>query len=148
MPTWVLLSEARSVEVEELIKSMITGTHCITTLHTDDVRKVADRMRNMSKAVNVNDVYNCIDVAIQIKSDVNNSGKIKRRISQVGFLVHDIITDENKTVMFYEEGNFVTNNLPEDILRKFKMAGIKDPFKRTFEDYELNVINPKQDKEK
>ena len=50
--------------------------------------------------------------------------------------------------MFYEEGNFVTNNLPEDILRKFKMAGIKDPFKRTFEDYELNVINPKQDKEK
>ena len=148
LPTWVLLSEARSVEVEELIKSMITGTHCITTLHTDDVRKVADRMRNMSKAVNVNDVYNCIDIAIQIKSDVNNSGKIKRRISQVGFLVHDIITDENKTVMFYEEGNFVTNNLPEDILRKFKMAGIKDPFKRTFEDYELNVINPKQDKEK
>ncbi len=47
LPEWILLSEARSTEVKYLLESMSTGTHCITTLHTDNVVKIPDRVKNM-----------------------------------------------------------------------------------------------------
>ena len=128
LPTWLLLSEARSVEIEELLKSMSTGTHCLTTIHTDDVRKIPDRVRNMSKAVNLNDVYTFLDIGILITSKVDPSGKITRKITQAGFITRDSIKDENKIVIFYEDGKIITKDVPDDIKRKMLLRGIKDPF--------------------
>ena len=44
---WVLLSEARSTEVKYLLECFSTGLHGLTTLHTDDTRKIPDRIQNM-----------------------------------------------------------------------------------------------------
>ena len=38
--------------------------------------------------------------------------------------------EKNEKVMIYEDGKILTENLPEDIMRKFKMAGIENPFVR------------------
>ena len=46
-PKRILLSEVRSVEAKNLIELWNTGSKGITTLHTDDVRKIPDRMLNM-----------------------------------------------------------------------------------------------------
>ncbi len=47
-PQWVLLSEARSTEVKYLLRMLVpTGLHGLTTLHTDDTRKIPDRIQNM-----------------------------------------------------------------------------------------------------
>lgn len=46
-PQWVLLSEARSTEVKYLLECFSTGLHGLTTLHTDDTRKIPDRIQNM-----------------------------------------------------------------------------------------------------
>lgn len=47
LPQWILLSEARSKEVQYLLESISTGAKCITTIHTDDMRKVPKRVVNM-----------------------------------------------------------------------------------------------------
>ena len=129
LPTWILLSEARSVEIEELLKSMSTGTHCLTTIHTDDVKKIPDRVRNMSKSVNINDVYTFLDIGILITSKVDSAGKITRKIAQAGFITRDNVKDENNIVIFYEDGKILTHTLPEDIKRKMALMGVEEPFK-------------------
>ena len=43
-PNRVMLSEARSTEVKQLVECLTTGITGFTTLHTDDVRKIPDRM--------------------------------------------------------------------------------------------------------
>ena len=47
-PKWMILSEARSVEVLSLIEGFSTGVHGMTTIHTDDVRNIPDRILNMA----------------------------------------------------------------------------------------------------
>ena len=42
-----MLSEARSKEVKYLLQSWSTGVRGMTTLHTDDVRNIPDRILNM-----------------------------------------------------------------------------------------------------
>ena len=36
--------------------------------------------------------------------------------------------EKNEKLLIYEDGKILTKKLPEDLLRKFKLAGIDDPF--------------------
>ena len=126
LPTWVLLAEARGKEVKYLLENISAGVSCLTTLHLDDASKIPDRLRNMGEAINENDVYSFIDLGVQLESVVKEGEKITRRISQVMCLSRD--NEKNEKVMIYEDGKILTKDLPEDILRKFKLAGIKNPF--------------------
>lgn len=123
-PKWIILSEARSTEVEELLESLSTGCYCMTTLHTDDVRKTPDRITNMSKNVNKNDIFSFIDIAIQI---VRNKEQNKWCIEQAAFISR--WDETNKLTVFYENGVFVNTELPPDIQRKFNLHGQKNPLK-------------------
>ena len=38
--------------------------------------------------------------------------------------------EKNEKVMIYEDGKILTKDIPEDILRKFKLHGIDNPFTR------------------
>lgn len=130
-PDWILLSEARSVEVKYLLESMSTGTNCITTVHTDDVRKIPQRIQNMMPpGENLEkvetDIYSFIDVGILIDRTITENN-IERHISQLAVYSQDEITGEKKIHMIYENG-IINMELPEEIKRKFKKAGIKNPF--------------------
>lgn len=132
-PMWILLSEARSVEVASLLESMSTGTHCLTTIHAEDVRKIPNRIKNMMPAGESdkkveNDIYSFIDIGVLIQSKISESGKIKRFISQVALYSVNDITGEHKTIILYENNKFLVDRLPSDIYRKFQMEGIKNPF--------------------
>ena len=66
-PKWIMLSEARSKEVKYLLQSWSTGVRGMTTLHTDDVRNIPDRILNMLESrVDAeridNDIYQALDV--------------------------------------------------------------------------------------
>ncbi|MCR5704064.1 MAG: CpaF/VirB11 family protein [Eubacterium sp.] len=128
LPTWVLLAEARGEEVRYLIENLSAGVHCLTTIHVDDAGKVPDRLRNMGQNVQENDVYSFVDLAVQIQSVVRRGEKIKRQVSQVMCLSRQ--GERNEKIMIYEDGKILTEELPEDLLRKFKMAGIENPFER------------------
>ncbi|MGN0383111.1 MAG: ATPase, T2SS/T4P/T4SS family [Eubacterium sp.] len=126
LPTWVLLAEARGEEVRYLLENISAGVHCLTTIHLDDANKIPDRLRNMGEKINENDVYSFIDLGVQIQSIVKQGEKIRRQITQVICLSR--YNEENSKVMLYEDGKFLTADLPEDIKRKFIIAGIEDPF--------------------
>lgn len=134
-PQWILLSEARSTEVKYLLESMSTGTYCLTTIHTDDVTKVPDRIKNMihdssSESQVKNDVFSFLDVAVLIKKRFLN-GKIVRYIDQIGFFSRE--TDENGESnnvikLVADEGKIIDKNIPHQIMKKFEASDIKNPF--------------------
>lgn len=120
-PEWILLSEARSVEVRELLESFSTGLHGLTTLHTDDVRKIPDRVLNMiqdSYSANrlENDVYSFINVGVLIRKTIKD-GKIRRYIDQI--CVFDRYCKNNICVMIVDDGQMLEYQLPPNIVKKF-----------------------------
>lgn len=126
LPTWVLLAEARGEEVKYLLENISAGVHCLTTIHLDDAGKIPDRLRNMGQNINENDVYSFVDIGVLLQSFVKEGEKITRHIAQIMCLSRN--EERNEKVMIYEEGKILTKNLPKDIMRKFRMAGINNPF--------------------
>lgn len=135
-PSWIMLSEARSVEVKYLLEALSTGAHCMTTIHTDDVRKVPDRIKNMiGETIGTerleNDVYSFIDMAILINKKTTN-GKITRYIDQVATFSRN--NEKNTCNLLINEGKRTNLNLQDDLLQKMKILGIKEPWEYTFID--------------
>lgn len=128
LPTWVLLAEARGEEVRYLLENISAGVHCITTVHLDDAGKIPDRLRNMGQAINENDVYSFIDLGVQLQSIVKQGERISRKVTQIMCLSRT--GERNEKVMIYEDGRILSRKLPIDLMRKFRLAGIADPFKR------------------
>lgn len=126
LPRWLILSEARSQEVQYLLECMSTGISCMTTLHTDDVRKIPDRICSMMQKNVTDEVYSFLDIGVLIGC-YNVEGKgISRKIEQAALFSR---TQEcNKIEVFYENGKMKRPFLAESILRKFAFAGIEDPF--------------------
>ena len=144
-PDWIMLSEARSTEVKYLLECWSTGISGFTTLHTDDVRKIPDRIQNMlgsnSDAERLeNDIFSFVDVGILIRKRKNSEGNMYRYVDQVCFYVRE--GDKNRTVMMVEDGAMVkvpsTNengnrkkvyqSLPSDVVKKLMFADVVHPF--------------------
>ena len=136
LPKWIILSEARSTEVRYLLESLSTGTCGLTTLHTDDVRNIPDRMKNMVGGTKdleriINDTFRFIDVGILVKNRVDKDGHTGRRVEQIAvFDRYGIEWKEtvNRIVMLAEDGKVINRKLPVNIRRKFQEAGIENPF--------------------
>ncbi len=134
-PKWMFLSEVRSKEVLYLIEGFSTGVKGITTIHTDDVRKVPDRMLNMagrerSETRMENDIYAFLDVAVLIRRKEvllpNGRTEIRRSIEQVGMFYRE--DKENRFLMIAEDGELMVDALPPEFAKKFAEAGIHNPF--------------------
>lgn len=130
-PQWIMLSEARSKEVKYLLESWSTGVKGMTTLHTDDVRNVPDRILNMLESrIDAdrleNDIYQALDVAILIRKRKGQGGKLYRYIDQVCFFLRE--HEENKIFMVVSNGVLTGEKLPVNISQKFTREEIGDPF--------------------
>lgn len=134
-PKWMMVSETRSKEVIYLVEGFSTGVRGMTTLHTDDVRKVPDRMVNMAgqsrdESRLCNDIYSFINVAVMIRrrevTDENGERVVRRFIDQICFFERK--DGENRTVMVVDDGKLLEAKLPEDARIKMDRAGIKNPF--------------------
>lgn len=129
-PKWIMLSEARSKEVKYLLESWSTGVRGMTTLHTDDVRNVPDRILSMLESRAdadrmVNDIYQALDVGVMVRKKRGEDGNSYRYIDQVCFYVRD--RGENKIIMVVNEGKYVLKEFPDCILRLFSRAEIRNP---------------------
>ncbi|MGN0292770.1 MAG: ATPase, T2SS/T4P/T4SS family [Lachnospiraceae bacterium] len=126
LPGWLILSEARSLEVQYLLESMSTGVSCMTTLHTDDVRKIPDRICSMMKKDVTDDVYSFLNLGVLIGCYHVPGKGICRRIEQAALF--DRSRGVNTMEVFYEDGHMIRPQIPETMMRKFAFAGIADPF--------------------
>ena len=130
-PRWIMLSEARSKEVKYLLESWSTGVCGMTTLHTDDVRNIPDRILNMlENRVDAdrieNTCYQAMDVGVLIRKRMNEQQQVYRYIDQICFFLREGC--ENKIVMIVEDGKLVLEQLPEVLQAQFAKDAIIDPF--------------------
>lgn len=129
-PKWLMVSEVRGEEVTAYIKQLTTGVNGITTLHTDDARKVPNRLVNMAsdkigKDRMESDIFSFLDVAVLL--NLRKEDDIEKRfIDQVCIFSNDMGNNESRLLV--NNGLLVTNRLPDEIQFKFKKAGITDPF--------------------
>ncbi len=126
-PKWLMLSEARSVEVKYLLESLSTGIRGFTTIHTDDVRKIPDRILNMLESRTdadrmENDIFMFLDVGILIRKKQMQDGKIRRYIDQVCFFYRQ--DGCNHTFPVVLNGEWKAKNLPQPVFDKFNRLGI------------------------
>ncbi len=130
-PKWIMLSEARSKEVKYLLESWSTGVRGMTTLHTDDVRNVPDRILNMLESRAdadrmENDIFQALDVGVLVRKRGIEGGAAERYVDQVCFYIRE--KGENRTEMVVFDGKQVLEELPEAVLRIFRRGGIENPF--------------------
>lgn len=126
-PKWLMLSEARSVEVKYLLESLSTGIRGFTTIHTDDVRKIPDRILNMlANRMDAdrleNDIFMFIDVGILIRRKQMKDGKVRRYIDQVCFFYRE--DDRNSTFPMVLKGTLLERNFPKAVMEKFTQMEI------------------------
>ncbi|MEG1595462.1 MAG: ATPase, T2SS/T4P/T4SS family [Lachnospiraceae bacterium] len=130
-PMWIMLSEARSTEVKYLLENWSTGVNGFTTIHTDDVRKIPDRIQNMMESARdgdrlENDIYEFVHVGILIRRKKGKAGGVIRYIDQVCFFSRE--GEKNRITMIVEDGHLVNRELPGEIYKKMRRAEIQDPF--------------------
>lgn len=123
---WILLSEARSTEVKYLLEAFSTGMHGLTTLHTDDVRKIPDRIQNMMKDNYAaqrleHDIYSFVNMGVLIRKKLMPDQSIKRYIDQICFFDRDEMNDLNTRTMVVAHGKMKKTELPENIRNKFEL---------------------------
>lgn len=137
-PKWLMLSEARSVEVTALLEQWSTGVNGFTTIHLDDLRKLPDRIQNMMNDVNdaarmENRIYRYVNIGILIRRVDEPGGKTRRYIDQLCFYSRE--EHKNRIYMIVDDGELVSKELPPDIKKKMKLAGITDPYQCDLEKY-------------
>jgi pilus assembly protein CpaF len=139
-PKWIALSEARGEEAKWLITSWSTGVNGVTTIHTDDIRKIPARLIAMMNDRNdaermISDIYDFVNVAILVRRKAMPDGTAKRYVDQVGFLYRD--GEKEGVMQLVRNGQFVSDNLPEDIQFRLERAGASQPFENAVLDAQL-----------
>lgn len=130
-PKWLVLSEARSVEVTYLMETWSTGIKGLTTIHLDDLRKLPDRIQSMMNNVNdadrmENRIYRYVNAGILIRRIEDETGKITRYIDQLCFYSRE--NGKNEVFMLVKDGELISREIPAEIKKKFERANIRDPF--------------------
>lgn len=155
LPQWILLSEARSTEVKYLIESLSTGAKCLTTLHTDDVTKVPDRIKNMIDKTSDLDtledqIYEFLDIAILVDKEIitqeDGTEKIRRYISQVAMFSRE--NKENECILILDKGKKQDVTVPKSLSYRFSIAGISNPFEYYKQDWgnQMQAVNRYREK--
>jgi pilus assembly protein CpaF len=127
----VILSETRSREVAYLMENVSSGVGCITSLHTDDVRNVPDRIKNMYPG-NAgleqveNDVYRFINVGVFLRKRQIPGERVRRYIEQVGFYTRE--ANQNRVTMVMDEKKQIDVEIPWYIHSRMRIKNIIDPF--------------------
>lgn len=135
LPKWIILSEARSTEVRYLLESLSTGASGLTTIHTDDVRNIPERIKSMAGENEdfgriENDTYRYLDIGILVKNVMETDGMERRRIEQICVFERygrEWKESVNRVAMLVEGGRVVNSKLPESVTRRFCELGIHNP---------------------
>lgn len=127
-PRWMMLSEARGREACQLMEAWSTGICGMTTLHTDDTRKIPERILNMIGSYGdaqrlENQIYNDIDVGIKLGFARNAQGLSYRRIEQICLFGRE--QGRNESWLWVDRGEATWQPAPGAIRKKLKQAGIE-----------------------
>ncbi|SFQ35212.1 pilus assembly protein CpaF [Lachnospiraceae bacterium XBB1006] len=126
-PKWLMLSEARGREARQLLEAWSTGIAGMTTIHTDSVLNIPERILNMvgdfKESMRMeNQIYNDIDVGILIGFARTANGRQYRRIEQI--CLYGRKNNRNETWLYVRNGKEESDEIPDSIQEKLEKAGI------------------------
>ena len=141
-PAWIMLSEARSREVRYLLESWSTGVRGMTTLHTNDVRNIPDRIVNMyqdteNKDALINNVFTFLNIGVLLSESIDENGRKSRRIKQICIYYRENGT--NKHHMIMDNFELLQGDIPKAIKDIYDRKGIENPFES--QDLEQRLID-------
>lgn len=97
-PNWLLVSEVRGSEVNDLLKSISTGTHLLSTIHAKSAKDIPKRMLYMMEGIDKSSssflaqLYDAIDIGVHIEHRVSSEGVVRYIREIVEFRNQDVIT--------------------------------------------------------
>lgn len=129
-PSWLLVSEVRGKEVVHLLEAISTGASVLSTIHTNDAKKIPKRIlymmpdADLSDEVLLQNIHDAIDIGIAIHSDIQKNG-VKRYIQEI--VAFDTENDQANTYVLYEHGKPCDpmDCLPESLKPKFELSDQK-----------------------
>jgi pilus assembly protein CpaF len=91
-PDWLIVAEARGQEMVDVLTSAMTGHPIITTIHSQDIFSIPNRMTRMVLSSNIHlqyqdtlfDVKEHFPILIYLKKGIDNKQKIIRYIEAIG----------------------------------------------------------------
>lgn len=104
-PDWLIIAESRGKEMNDVLNSVLTGHPIITTLHSEDIMSIPNRiakMVEMSKTTQtydeiLDDVLKHVKGYIFLKKELTRKGEIKRYISDIA------ISKDNSLQVIYQK---------------------------------------------
>ena len=96
-PDWLVVAEARSKEMNEVLTSVMTGHPIITTIHAKSLEAIPKRVCRMIMSADttqkyddiLDDVYEHIRYYVYLNRKFTKDGKVKRFIESIGELQKD-----------------------------------------------------------
>lgn len=82
-PNWLLVSEIRGTEVEDLLKSISTGTHLLSTVHARCAQDIPLRMLYMMEGIDkssqsfLGQLYDAIDVGVHVEMQLHDNRVVR-----------------------------------------------------------------------
>lgn len=131
-PSWIMIAETRGREVRYLLESWTNGVSNMTTLHTNSVRNIPERIVNMLgieqlKEPIIDQIYNNVGIGLLMDEVSIGNGNTKHVISEVGAFYR--ADGKNHMSMFVEDGIFYKERVPEILLNELKKKAGPDPYK-------------------
>lgn len=119
---YLWLAEARGREIARIMEGASTGCTVWTTIHTNNVWDIPDRIVQMTGNLGddkdyENDVFAFFDVGVKVEKVITDHG-IRRYIDQICFFERD--QKENRTVTILKNGHFTGETIPESIIEKLQ----------------------------
>lgn len=95
-PDWLVIAESRGKEMNEILNSVMAGHPIITTLHSETLEDIPNRICRMVEMADVtqkhesilSDVYEHIKVCIFVKREIKKNG-VLRYVESIGELQKD-----------------------------------------------------------
>lgn len=118
---WLIISESRGRDIARIMEGASSGCVALTSIHTENVWEIPDRIMNMVGETThpgfENDIYTFFDYGIKVKADYTDEG-IKRSIDQICFF--DRTNKTNNITVIVKDGKPIVDAIPERIILKFK----------------------------
>ncbi len=141
-PDWMIISEARGEEMNDILTSAMTGIPIITTIHSYDAFTAPNRMAKMimlsERKMTYEDIMMNINehfkIYIYLKKHIDKRGLIKRYISSIievdnEGLIHELYSDNLKSKKYAKISNNLSNLLinNKELIKRFdSMKGQKE----------------------
>lgn len=95
-PDWLIVAESRGKEMNEVLNSVMTGHPIITTLHSECLEDIPQRICRMVEMADtsekheniLNDIYEHIKICVFLKKEITKNG-VKRYVESIAELQKD-----------------------------------------------------------